>query len=97
MKKLTSLFFTFALLLGACNNKPKDKSPESNNATKNATTNTTSTETGMPTNDMAKLMEEMKKLPALTTDQLKAMLPESLEDMKRANFSVNERNGLWYC
>lgn len=91
MKKLIFLLFVSALLLGACNNKPKDKTPENNDATTNTTS--TSTETSMPTNDMAKMMEEMKKLPALTTDQLKAMLPESLLDMKRANFSVNSGMG----
>lgn len=95
MKKLTLLLLASALLLGACNSKSKDKTAESTEANKDATTNatTTSNETGLPTNDMAKLMEEMKKLPALTTDQLKAMLPESMLSMKRSNFSVNSGMG----
>ncbi len=92
MKKITSLLFASALLLAACNNKSKDN----NAANKETATNTgsnTSNETTMPGNDMAKMMEEMKKLPALSTDQLKAMLPETLMDMKRSSFSANSGMG----
>lgn len=42
---------------------------------------------------MAKKMEEMKNLPALSTDQLKAMLPETMIGMKRSKFSVNSGMG----
>ncbi len=43
--------------------------------------------------DMQKKMEELKKLTPLTTDQLKAMLPEEIMGMKRSNFSANSMMG----
>ncbi|HYM95131.1 MAG TPA: hypothetical protein VET23_13390 [Chitinophagaceae bacterium] len=93
MTRLTSLLLASFFLLAACNsNKSKENSSTSNKETA-SNTGTTSNETGLPTNDMAKMMEEMKKMPALSTDQLKAMLPETLMGMKRSNFSVNSGMG----
>jgi len=43
--------------------------------------------------DMQKKMEELKKLTPLTTDQLKALLPEEIMGMKRSNFSANSMMG----
>lgn len=84
MKHLTFSAFAAILLIAACNNnKPK----ENNNTT---TSTTATTQTG---NDMAKIMEEMKKKPALSTDQLKALLPEELAGMKRSSFSTNSMMG----
>ncbi len=85
MKSLTSLALAAVILIAACNNnKPKEN---------NTTTNIPTTTTTQPGNDMAKLMEELKKKPALSTDQLKALLPEELAGMKRASFSTNSMLG----
>lgn len=93
MKKTTFLLLASLIVLAACNNKSKQNTATTNNGTSTTTPTSTSGETTMPTNDMAKMMEEMKKLPSLSTDQLKAMLPETLMDMKRSNFSVNSGMG----
>ena len=42
---------------------------------------------------MQSALEKMKKLPALSTEQLKAMLPAELMGMKRASFSANSMLG----
>ena len=94
MRKTTFLLLASMIVLAACNNKSKQNTATTNNGTSTTTPTSTSGETTtMPTNDMAKTMEEMKKLPELSTDQLKAMLPETLMDMKRSNFSVNSGMG----
>ena len=98
MKRLSSLFLGAVMLLAACGN---NKSKESNSTTtsqtstenSNGTTNTNPTTNTDGSNDMAKMMEEMKKMPALSTDQIKAMLPESLMGMKRTSFSANSMMG----
>ena len=100
MKKLISVLLLSAILMAACNNnKTKDATnsgdkKEANNGTGNSSNTEPSTNDILQSkNDMAKLMEEMKKMPALSTDQLKAMLPETMMDMKRSNFSVNSGMG----
>lgn len=94
MKKTFLLIFAGVFLLAACNsNKTKDTTSETNtteNTNQNSETNITSTS---PAEDMAKAMEEMKKMPSLTTDQVKAMLPQELLGMKRSSFSSNSMMG----
>ena len=93
MTRLISLLFAVVILLAACNNK---KAKETNSTTTN---NETTNETGTTSNnnssgdDMAKAMEEMKKMPALSTDQIKAIFPETLMGMKRVSYSANSMMG----
>src|SRR5690242_14877418 len=98
MKHLSSVLVAVVMLLAACgNNKSKETNstttsqPSTENST--GTTNTNPTTNTEGSNDMAKMMEEMKKMPALTTDQIKAMLPENLMGMKRTSFSANSMMG----
>jgi hypothetical protein len=92
-----SFFVLFAavLLLIACNNnKPKENSSTSNNnPTTTGNSNPNPTASNNSGADMEKLMEEMKNLPALTNDQLKALLPETLLGMKRSSFATNSMMG----
>ena len=93
MTRLISLLFAVIILLAACNNK---KAKETNSTTTN---NETTNETGTTSNnnssgnDMAKAMEEMKKMPALSTDQIKSIFPENLMGMKRTSYSANSMMG----
>jgi len=88
MRHLTSLVFAVIFLLAACsNNKTKDATKETDTETSGTNTSTN------PAEDMAKVMEEMKKIPALSTDQIKALLPEELMGMKRSSFSANSMMG----
>ncbi len=43
--------------------------------------------------DMQKQMEDLQKLPPLTLDQLKAMVPEELMGVKRKDFNVTSATG----
>lgn len=43
--------------------------------------------------EMQKKVEELKKLPALTLDQLKALLPEEINGIKRSTFNANAMLG----
>jgi hypothetical protein len=92
MKKTTFLLLASLIVLAACNNKSKQNTAATNNGT-SSTNTTTSSETSTPANDMAKAIEELKGMPALSTDQLKALLPETLLGMKRTGFSANSMAG----
>ncbi len=86
MKKLFPLICAVIFLIAACNsNKTKDASETNTQNTDNAGT------TSM--DDMNKAMEEMKKMPTLSTDQIKAMLPQELMGMKQNSFSANSMMG----
>ncbi len=91
MKQIIFFLLTSFVALTACNNNAKQDKTTSGNET--GTTTNPPAETTLPATDMAKALEAMKNLPALSTDQLKAMLPETLLDMKRSGFSVNSGMG----
>jgi hypothetical protein len=97
MTRLSSLLLGAVMLLAACgNNKSKESNSTTTSQTNTENSGTTTTNPATNTdasNDMAKAMEEMKKMPALSTDQLKAMLPENLMGMKRSSFSANSMMG----
>jgi len=73
-----------ACLLIACNsNKSKDPATK-DEASTDKSTEVTSNNTAQNTADeMQKRLEEMRKLPALTTDQIKAMLPTMIKPRRR--------------
>lgn len=93
MKRFSSLLFAATLLVAACNNNKK-----SNEAT--ITTDDGKEKVTIDVNqmqqaadDMEKKKEELSKLTPLTTDQLKAMLPETLLGGKRTEFNVSNTMG----
>ena len=91
------LFFASLLaatiLVSACNDHKKITHTEKN---ADGSTTTTSVDVGDLTNNadaMNKKMEELKKLTPLNIDQLKGLLPEELNGIKRSNFSANSTMG----
>jgi hypothetical protein len=84
-----------ACLLIACNsNKSKDSTTTEETGKEKTSTETTSdNKSTSAADEMQKRMEELKKLPALSTEQIKAMLPEVLAGMKRSSFSANSMAG----
>jgi hypothetical protein len=91
MKRLFSFLVASALLI-ACNTKPKNAVIVSDDGkTKVSIDPTAIKESG---EEMQKKIEELKKLPPLTVDQLKAMLPEELSGIKRSSFSANSSMGV---
>src|SRR5258705_4642093 len=85
-------------LLTACNSNKK-KAAETTEETKDKSTSeaTTDNKTTTPADAMTQKIEELKKLTPLTTDQLKAMVPEEFMGMKRSNLNVNSGMGVAFA
>jgi hypothetical protein len=94
MKQFIHACLVVASLLTACNSN-KTKEPTTTETGKDKpSTEISADNTGKNTaDDVQKKLEEMKKLPALSTDQIKALLPEELGGMKRTSFSANSMMG----
>jgi hypothetical protein len=95
MKHFILTCLAAAILLAACNSNKSKETATSDDADKDkpSTEMTSETKSDNPTDDMQKKMEELRKLPALSTDQIKAMLPAELMGMKRTSFSANSMMG----
>ncbi len=94
MRLLRFLFILSSLFILSCQGN-RDKI-----TIKDSKTGTKTTFDVKAAEEMSKLaeqsndrIEELKKLPPLTSDQLKAMLPEEYMGMKRTNFSANSSIG----
>lgn len=80
------------MLFAACNNnKPKDATIVSDDGKTKVTIDPTGI--AKSADEVTQKLEELKKLTPLTTDQLKAMLPEEIMGMKRTSFSANSMMG----
>jgi hypothetical protein len=85
-------FILIAVICFSCNsNKSKGVTVTSEDGKDKVTVDVS--QVAAASDDMQKKMEELKKLTPLSTDQLKAMLPEELMGMKRSNFSANSMMG----
>jgi hypothetical protein len=96
MKHFIYSALIFACFLVACNsNKTKDSETTEEAKTENSTTETSTTDNTATNSadDVQKKMDELKKLPALSNEQLKAMLPEELAGMKRKSSFVSSNLG----
>ena len=94
MKRFILFCLATAILLGACNNnKSKDAASDDATKEKTAAESTSDTKSTTSADDIQAKLEEMRKLPSLTTDQIKALLPEELGGMKRSSFSANSAMG----
>lgn len=92
MKSTISLLLISAVFFAACkNNNPKSMTITSKDGKSKVSVDVNSV--AATTDDVQKKLEELKKLTPLTTDQLKAMLPEELVGMKRSSFSANSMMG----
>jgi hypothetical protein len=91
--KRSALFLLAALFLFACKNGSKKNTVTVTSDDGKTTATVDLTDAASKVEDWKKKMEEMQKLPALSTDQLKAMLPEELAGMKRTRFSANSMMG----
>ena len=92
--KLKSFFWLCAaILFASC-------SGSSSKDTKEEATKETTEESSSPSKDMAssvnetqKRIDELKKVPVITNDQLKSFFPTELNGMKRSEFSVTNMTG----
>ncbi|HSU27713.1 MAG TPA: hypothetical protein VLJ68_04985 [Chitinophagaceae bacterium] len=92
MRKIPFILLAVTMFFVACNNKKKGETTvvSDDGKTKVTVDNTTAVQTA---DERTKMMEDLKKLPPLSTDQLKAMLPEEAGGLKRTRFSVNSALG----
>jgi hypothetical protein len=93
MKLKTHLWLFAAILFASC-------SGSSSKDTKEEGTKETTEESSSPSKDMAssvnetqKRIDELKKVPVITNDQLKSFFPTELNGMKRSEFSVTNMTG----
>src|SRR5437773_8595397 len=88
---ILSLLIAGFILTACNNNKPKPLTITSDDGKSKVSVDANSA--SATSDEMQKKMEELKKLAPLTTDQLKAMLPEEIMGMKRSSFSANSMMG----
>jgi hypothetical protein len=93
MKQISLVLFALTILLGACNNKkPKETTViTSEDGKEKVTIDANQMQNAMQ--DMEKQKAELEKLPPLSMDQLKALLPETMMGAKRSNFSASTTMG----
>jgi hypothetical protein len=92
MKKVSSFILAAVILLAACNNnKPKTATITSDDGKEKVTFDADKMQNAAA--DMEKQKKELEKLPPLTIEQLKAMIPENLMGAKRTNFQASTSMG----
>jgi hypothetical protein len=94
MNRILASLLAVAVLTAACNNnkKPNDATVVvSDNGKEKVSVNIDQMKDAAE--KMQQVKQELEKLPQLTTDQLKAMLPESLIGGKRTSFDVSSNMG----
>jgi hypothetical protein len=94
MKRLLLLFCSGALLLASCaNDKAKVKSVQKNEDGSTTTTTVDAQKMAEVADKSQQKAEELKKLTPLSLDQLKALLPEELNGLKRSNYNASSTMG----
>ena len=92
MRSLFISALAFGLLFSACKGKDSNKTTITSSDGKSIIT-IDPTKTQSVASDMNKKTEELKKLAPMTVDQIKAMVPEQLLDMKRSSFNATSMMG----
>ncbi len=97
MKRLFSLLTVTIFLLAACNNnkKPSDVTVISEDGKEKVTIDVNQAQKAAE--DLQKMSAELQKMPPLSLDQLKAMIPEELMGVKRKNFNVTSTMGAGFA
>jgi len=93
MRNLFVSLLAVSLLFTACKNDKKVTVTDKNEDGSTTTTTVDMSNAVDNTDEMNKKMEELKKLTPLTLDQLKALLPEELNGMKRKEFNTSSALG----
>ena len=92
MRHLFYLLIVAALLTTACNsNKKKDEKTTSEN--KETTANTDAKTVPNNMTDLQKATEDLQKLPPLSLDELKALIPQELMGGKRSSYNATAAMG----
>lgn len=91
MKQFILTLVTVAFLLTACNNNTKKVEATSEDG--KTTVSAEVSQMQQASEEMKKQSEELQKLPPLSLDELKALLPEQLMTAKRTNFQTTSVTG----
>ncbi len=90
MKLFLVSIATAGILLTSCNGTPGTTITSDDGKSKVTIDPSAIAQSG---DEMQKKIDELKKLPPLTMDQLKALLPDELGGIKRSSFSANAAMG----
>ena len=93
MKRIFSLMLAIIILMTACNNKkPKDTvTMTSEDGKEKVTVNVNQMQDAA--SEMQKATEDLQKLPPLSLDQLKALIPEELMGGKKTRYNATSAMG----
>ena len=86
------ILLTSAIILVACHSNPGKITVKSDDGKTSATVDLSTAEKNA--NEMQNKAEELKKLAPLTTDELKALLPEEVNGIQRSSFNVTTAMGI---
>ncbi len=91
---MKSFFVTLiaATTLAACHPNPNKITVKSDDGKSSATIDVSNVEKNA--SEMQNKTDALKRLTPLTTDQLKAMLPQEIDGMQRSSFDVNSAMGI---
>lgn len=92
MRHLFYLLIVAALLTTACNS---NKKTDEKTTTENKETSSSTDASTMPNNmtDLQKASEDLQKLPPLSLDELKALIPQELMGGKRSSYNASSAMG----
>jgi hypothetical protein len=93
MKRISSIMLALIILMTACNNKkPKETvTMTSEDGKEKVTVNVNQMQDAA--NEMQKATEDLQKLPPLSLDQLKALIPEELMGGKKTRYNATSAMG----
>ena len=83
----------FACILLSCNNKKKVTTTETSEDGTKTTTSVDVKGMSEASDEMTKKMEALKKLTPLTTEQLKALLPQEINGIAQTDYETNSAMG----
>ena len=94
IRDLCSFLIAAAVLIAACNNNKKTTNERTKAENPREITTGTDANTGLNNlTDLQKVTEDLQKLPPLSPDQLKTMIPEELMDGKRLSCNATTDMG----
>ena len=93
MKVRFLLWLFVAIALASCSGNSSKSESVKEEASKESAESSTAKSSSSSLNDTEKRIDELKKLPQITNDQMKSFFPEEVMGMKRSSFSVNSMTG----
>ena len=93
MKVKFLLWLVVAIAISSCSGSSSKDESVKEEASKESADKASSSTSASTANETEKRIEELKKLPLITNEQMKSFFPEEVMGMKRSRFSVNSVTG----